>query len=126
VSGASLPLAGSIVAPASAAAPDVVSAAMTLPDRQAPPTLPETATRAGFYLQLGAFRGKAGADSFAAHLARLIDPALASRVQVADAGGLYRVRVGPYTQRSEADLAANNLRNAIAAPVLVLPDPGPH
>lgn len=95
------------------------------PDRQPAATLPETSTGAGFYLQLGAFRVKTGADSFATHLAREIDPAIASRVQVSDANGLYRVRVGPYALRADADNAAASLRAAIAQPVLVLPDPGP-
>ena len=76
----------------------------------------------GYYLQLGAFRAKAGADSFAAHLARLIDPALAPRVHVSDANGLYRVRVGPYAARAEADNAASSVRAAISQPVLVMPD----
>ena len=100
------------------------SALVALPDRQPTPSLPETSTGAGFYLQLGAFRVKAGADSFASHVAREIDPAIASRVQVSDANGLYRVRVGPYAQRAEADNAATSLRAAIAQPVLVMPDAG--
>ncbi len=50
------------------------------------------------------------------------DPALASRVHVSDVSGLYRVRVGPYAQRTEADTAASSVRAAIAQPVLVMPD----
>ena len=84
--------------------------------------MPSTASGAGYYLQLGAFRAKAGADSFAAHLARLIDPALAPRVHVSDVNGLYRVRVGPYAARDEADSAASSVRAAISQPVLVMPD----
>ena len=99
------------------------TALVALPDRQPAPSLPETATGAGFYLQLGAFRVKAGADSFASHVAREIDPAIASRVQVSDANGLYRVRVGPYAQRADADSAAASLRAVIAQPVLVMPEP---
>jgi rare lipoprotein A len=91
-------------------------------DPQPAPSLPSTTLKPPFYLQLGAFRARAGADSFAAHLSRLIDPALASRVQVSDANGMWRVRVGPYAERTEADGAASSLRTAIAQPVLVMPD----
>jgi rare lipoprotein A len=90
-------------------------------DPQPGPTLPAIASSTGFYLQLGAFRARAGADSFASHVAREIDPAIASRVHVAGYNGLYRVRIGPYTQRGDADAAASSLRAAIAQPVLVMP-----
>ncbi len=93
-----------------------------IPDTQPSARLPEIATASGFYLQLGAFRVRAGADSFAAHVTREIDPGIATKVQVTDGGGLYRVRIGPYAQRVEADSAANSLRSAIAQPVLVLPE----
>ena len=137
---ASAPAARPALPPAPTLAPDAQSkslplttkpepvdppALVALPDRQPAPSLPETVTGAGFYLQLGAFRAKAGADSFASHVAREIDPAIASRVQVSDANGLYRVRVGPYAQRVDADSAAASLRAAIAQPVLVMPDSGP-
>ena len=102
--------------------PDIPPDLIPSPDWEPGPALPSISTAAGYYLQLGAFRAKAGADSFAAHLSRLIDPALASRVHVSDISGLYRVRVGPYAQRSEADTAASSVRAAIAQPVLVMPD----
>ncbi len=93
-----------------------------MPDAPAAVKLPETATRGGFYLQLGAFRVRAGADSFASHVAREIDPLVAAKVQVSDQNGLYRVRIGPYAQRVDADSAATTLRSAIAQPVMVMPD----
>ena len=113
----SLPLASSGKADA-AEPPGLVA----LVDREPAAVLPETTTGAGFYLQLGAFRAKTGADSFASHVGREIDPALASRILVSEAGGLYRVRVGPYAQRADADGAAAGLRAAIAVPVLVMPE----
>ncbi len=102
--------------------PDIPPDLIASPDREPAPALPSTSTNTGYYLQLGAFRAKAGADSFAAHLSRLIDPALASRVHVSDVSGLYRVRVGPYARRAEADSAASSVRAAISQPVLVMPD----
>ena len=120
---------GAPIAEASTALPDsliergVPADLIAMPDREPAPSLPQTATGAGFYLQLGAFKGRIGADSFAAHVGSLIDPALASRLQVSEASGLYRVRVGPYPNRIDADRAAASLRLAIAKPVLVLPDP---
>ncbi len=92
-----------------ASTPDLVA----LPDRQPAAALPEITTGQGFYLQLGAFRVKAGADSFASHVARDIDPAVASKLQVSDVAGLYRVRVGPYARKTEADSAAASLRAAL-------------
>ena len=97
-------------------------ALIALPDRQPPASIPEIATSNGFYLQLGAFRVKAGADSFASHVGRDIDPALASRLHVVDGNGLYRVRVGPYPQRADADTAAASLKAVIAVPILVMPE----
>ncbi len=93
-----------------------------IPDPSPPPKLPEVATSAGYYLQLGAFRVRAGADSFAAHVTREIDPAIASKVHVSDANGFYRVRIGPYALRADADSAASDLRAAIAQPVVVMPE----
>jgi rare lipoprotein A len=93
-----------------------------IPDPEPAAKLPETATGAGFYLQLGAFRVRSGADTFAAHVTREIDPVIASKVQVSDVNGLYRVRVGPYAQRADADSAATSLRGAIARPVLIMPE----
>ncbi len=93
-----------------------------IPDPQPPARLPEVATGAGYYLQLGAFRVRAGADSFAAHVTREIDPAIASKIHVSDANGLFRVRIGPYALRADADSAALDLRAAIAQPVVVMPE----
>ena len=101
---------------------DIPPDLIPLPDREPAPALPSTPTVAGYYLQLGAFRAKAGADSFASHLSRLIDPTLASRVHVSGGRGLWRVRVGPYAQRTDANSAAASVRAAISQPVLVLPD----
>ena len=83
--------------------------------------LPAVAGAAGFYLQLGAFRARAGADSFASHVSRQLDQALAARVQVSDYNGFYRVRVGPYADRVEADTVAQSLRATIEQPVVVVP-----
>ncbi len=109
--------------PSDAATGDRV-AATALPDTQPPARLPETVSSAGWFLQLGAFRAKAGADSFAAHVGREIEPALATRIHVVDGNGLYRVQVGPYARREEADGAATSLRAAVATPVLIRPEVG--
>ena len=120
--GSDIPSSSTGPAPVAASALDRPNTAFVLPDPQPLEKLPETVTRQGFFLQLGAFRAKAGADSFAVHLARLIDPALAPLVHVSDTSGLYRVRVGPYVQRGDADRAAQSVRAAIAQPVMILPD----
>ena len=91
-------------------------------DAVAPPLLPTAAGAAGFYLQLGAFRARAGAESFSGLIARRLEPALAALVKIAEVNQLWRVRIGPYASRSQADSVAANLRTTIAQPVLVMAD----
>ena len=92
------------------------------PDTVAPPVLPTTAGAAGFYLQLGAFRARNGAESFSALIARRLEPGLAALVKIAEINQLWRVRIGPYATRSQADSVAANLRTTIEQPVVVIAD----
>jgi rare lipoprotein A len=77
---------------------------------------------AGHYLQLAAFRGRAGAEGFLQHLTGELEPALAARLRINLADSYYRVQLGPYTDRSEAEGAAERLRGDLGiAPIIVPP-----
>ena len=85
----------------------------------APAAADAGAAASGFWVQLGAFRQRDGAESFrrqvAAELA-WIAPLLA----VVDEPALHRLQAGPYASRSEASGVAERLRAALAlVPVIV-------
>lgn len=92
-----------------AAAPPITVATAV----EASPIIPEAG---GFYLQLGAFGARENAEIFRARLVRELDwnrePLQVSRID-----NLYRVRMGPYKTRDEAD--------AIAAQVMLSHDFSP-
>ncbi|HSN32507.1 MAG TPA: septal ring lytic transglycosylase RlpA family protein [Ideonella sp.] len=92
-----------------------VEAARAAPAAPAPSAAPTT----GYWVQLGAFRQRAGAESFqqqvAAELA-WIAPLLA----VFDEPALHRLQAGPYASRGEASGVAERLRAALSlVPVIV-------
>ena len=66
---------------------------------------------AGVYLQLGAFSNTDNAESLRSHLARELDW-LNEGIIVIPGGSLYRVQVGPYPNRSEAEKVAERIRLA--------------
>ena len=73
---------------------------------------------AGHYLQLGAFSSVDNAEAFRAHIAREL-PWLLEPIQIASAGGLHRVRLGPYKTRQEAQAIADKVRASLDfAPVI--------
>ena len=107
------------------ASPPAVATVVT-PLRAEPPVprpagieTPLVATASGgFILQLGAFSSVDNAESFRAHVTREL-PWLLEPVQVAPAGGLHRVRLGPYKTREEAQAIADKIRASLDfAPVI--------
>ena len=78
---------------------------------EAPSSLPTQAPANGIYLQIGAFSSSDNAESLRAHLAREFDW-LDGTVHIVPGGRLYRVQVGPYAQRGEAEKAAEQIRLA--------------
>jgi cell division septation protein DedD len=61
----------------------------------------------GWALQVNAFRSRENADKEVAQLKTKGYPAFVAPGQ---AGGLFRVRVGPYAQRADADRVAARMR----------------
>ena len=74
----------------------------------------------GHFLQLGAFRMRTGADDFLRHMARELDPTLAGRLRIVTGDSLYRVQIGPYSQRADAEVAARRLRDDMGYAVVVV------
>ncbi|MEO8281662.1 MAG: septal ring lytic transglycosylase RlpA family protein [Ideonella sp.] len=111
------PAAAPIVAPATAQVPVVVAA---LPPSVTTQSTPMTAGESsGYWVQLGAFRYRDGAESFqrqvVADLA-WIAPALSVR---SDAQ-LHRLQAGPYAERDQATDVAQRLRESLQlVPVIV-------
>jgi cell division protein FtsN len=85
--------------PAPAAAP---------PTSTAKPAATSTATANGWYLQVGAYRSRENADRQARQLS---GRGFATSVAPPVAGGLFRVRVGPFADRAEAVRVQGRLRS---------------
>ena len=99
----------------------VPASARTPPDSTRPAAGAELPV-SGHYLQLAAFRVRSGAEGFLQHLALELDPALAGRLRILSSESFYRVQLGPYADRSEAEGAAARLRDDLGiAPVIVAP-----
>lgn len=72
------------------------------PPPAAPPATP-AATTGDWFLQLGAFSGRQAADGMVANLKKLNVPAFVLAPSAGAPDRLFRVRVGPYATRTEAD-----------------------
>ena len=83
---------------------------------EAPPSgalhVPVEAEPGGIYLQLGAFSDRDNAENFRARLA-LEFAALDRPAEVYRREGYYRLHVGPYRTRAEANAAADRLKDAL-------------
>ncbi len=78
-----------------------------------------SAAAAGFWVQLGAFRERDGAESLRSQAARGL-PTLAPQLRVFSEAGTHRLQAGPFASRSEAGEAVTQLReNLRIAPMVV-------
>ena len=74
----------------------------------------------GFVVQLGAFASEPNANNFLAHVqGQLATADVAPRVR--QAGGLFRVYVGPYKSRDDARRTADRLASAFGLATSVAP-----
>lgn len=83
---------------------------------------PEGVPEAGYWLQLGAFRGREGA----AQLQRLLEaeaPWLAPQLALLEDGEWARLQAGPYASRTDAEAAARRLADALPLQALVVRRP---
>jgi rare lipoprotein A len=74
----------------------------------------------GHYVQLAAFRARAGAEGFMQHLTRELDPTLATRLRITAADSFYRVQLGPYGDRNEAEGAASRLKGDLGIETMIV------
>jgi rare lipoprotein A len=73
----------------------------------------------GFWVQLGAFREREGADGLQAQAGRAL-PALTAQLRVFSENGTHRLQAGPYASREAANDTATQLRNGLRlAPIVV-------
>ena len=97
------------------APPAVVQAASGNPD--APPV---ASVLGGFSVQLGAFANFANAQAFLAHAQNQL-ATLPVEAKIRQAGGLYRVYIGPYPARSEAERVGERITQAFGFATTVAP-----
>ncbi len=87
--------------------------AQSAPPPEAPaavePAIPVTREIAGIYLQLGAFSARANAESFREKIVKQLSW-LNQPVQIQERGNLFRLRLGPYRSRGDANATAEKIR----------------
>jgi rare lipoprotein A len=73
----------------------------------------------GFWVQLGAFRQREGAETFHRRVAADLDW-LAPSLAVAGDAGVFRLQAGPYAGREEAQAVSQRVRESLRlVPVIV-------
>ena len=94
-----------------------VAAAVAVAD--APPARAFTIPSRGFWVQLGAFRQRDGAEGFQQRVGASVDW-LAPLLAVFGEAGLFKLQAGPYPSRDDARLAAERIRDGLRlVPVIV-------
>ncbi|MET0344924.1 MAG: septal ring lytic transglycosylase RlpA family protein, partial [Casimicrobiaceae bacterium] len=85
-----------------------------------PPPIPIASAGTGYSVQLGAFANFANAQTFLAHMQnQLVAAQVEARIR--QAGGLFRVYVGPYQEREEARRTGERLRQEFGFTTRVAP-----
>jgi rare lipoprotein A len=89
-----------------------------------PPPLPPgapapSAALQGFWVQLGAFRERDGAETLLSQAARGL-PSLASQLRVFSEAGTHRLQAGPFPSRSAAGEAVTQLRDSLRISPMVV------
>lgn len=117
-----------VAAPQATALPDTTAAAPAPAETpvavaQAPQTaatMPVEVGAGGVFLQLGAFSGRDNAETFRARVYREL-AWLNDAIDIYPQGGLFRLHLGPYRDRTEAGSMAERIRNALELkPVIVV------
>jgi rare lipoprotein A len=95
------------------------SAALAQPPQNpdAPPVAPASG---GYSVQLGAFANFANAQAFLSHMQNQLANAQVEP-KIRQAGGLYRVYIGPYPARAEAQRIGERITQAFGYPTAVAP-----
>lgn len=80
---------------------------------------PTASTHGGFWLQLGAYRERAGAEHLQRNATAALE-SLAPQLTVFSDDALFRVQAGPFATRDEAERAAERVREALLLVPLVV------
>ncbi|MBI5911211.1 MAG: septal ring lytic transglycosylase RlpA family protein [Betaproteobacteria bacterium] len=110
------------VAETQALAPVIPAAASALQPESAKPVqaIPVDAEASGIYLQLGAFSGRDNAENFRIRVYQQL-AWLNDAIQVYSRDGMFRLHLGPYRSRDEANGMADKIREALQfKPVVVV------
>jgi rare lipoprotein A len=91
---------------AAAAAPPAEPPAAAIPE------VPVSSDASGVYLQLGAFSQRDNAELFRARIYRQLGW-LTDTIQIKSGDGLYRLHLGPYRDRAEAERVAVHIRETL-------------
>jgi peptidoglycan lytic transglycosylase len=89
------------------------------PPPSAGETIPAIGDAKGVYLQLGAFSARENAETLRARLERELSW-LDKSIEVLPSEGLFRLRLGPYRDRGEADAVTARIREALDLRPVVL------
>ncbi len=111
------PSAPAVAAPATAPAAPTTTAPAAAPP--AVPLLPDVSRANAYWVQLGAFRQREGAEDFQRRVAAELDWPI-ERLAVFDDAALYRLQAGPYASRAAARSAAEHIRQALQLVPVVL------
>jgi rare lipoprotein A len=110
------------VAAAKPVAPAILAEAKPLEQESAKPAqpIPVDAEANGIYLQLGAFSGRDNAENFRSRVYQQI-AWLNDAIQIFARDGMFRLHLGPYRDRAEANGMAEKIREALQLkPVIVV------
>ena len=113
------PAASPAAAAIPSATPSAFPSAAPAPVADAPPARAYTTPARGFWVQLGAFRERGGAESFQGRVASELDW-LSPLLAVFSDAAMYKLQAGPYPSRDEARAVAERVRSSLQlVPVIV-------
>ena len=114
------PIAPPPAEPVAPAAAPSTAGAVPAPVADAAPDRAYTTPARGYWVQLGAFRQRDGAESFQQRVATELDWLAPLLAVFRDSGELFRLQAGPYPSRNEARSAAERIRDGLRlVPVIV-------
>jgi rare lipoprotein A len=106
-------------APARPAEPAARPAPPPVQQVSAPAQIPVDAEKGGVFLQLGAFSGRDNAENFRVRVYQQL-AWLDKAVEIYQREGLFRLHLGPYRDRAEANAAAEQIRETLAFKPVVI------
>ncbi len=106
-------------APVASALPSRADNVMAAAAANAPPGRAYTSQAQGYWVQLGAFRDRSGAEAFQRRVATELDW-LAPLMAIFNEAAVHRLQAGPYASRDEAGNVSQRIRQALQlVPVII-------